>query len=207
MRLDDLRRLPKFRDALSFLYVEHGRIEQEAQSIAFWDVEGKHPIPAAALNVLLLGPGVAITHAAVLQLADNDVLVIWLGEGGVRYYCHGQGGTRSAAALLHQAALCSNMESRLRVARRLYALRFGEEPSPGVFIGAVSALVREKLWEHVQRQARKSAGMLAFPAQCEQGFTIKTFGDTAREVVDFEGLLLIRQHSEHPRVKQGKDVN
>ena len=81
------------------------------------------------------------------------------------------------------------------------------EPRPGVFIGKVSALVRDKLWEHVQGKAVKGAGMLVYPAQSEQGFTIQCFGDTTREVVDFEGLMLIRQHSTHPRLKQGKQVN
>lgn len=80
------------------------------------------------------------------------------------------------------------------------------EPRPGVFIGTVSALVRDKLWEHVQRKASKGAGMLAYPAQCEQGFVIQTFGDTKREVVDFEGLALIRVPGEHERLKHGKRV-
>jgi CRISPR-associated protein Cas2 len=81
------------------------------------------------------------------------------------------------------------------------------EPRPGVFVGKLSALVRDKLWAYVQEKAPKGAGMLVHNAQNEQGFVIRTFGQTKREVVDFEGLTLIRQPGEHKRVKAGKRVN
>ena len=32
MRIEDLHQLPKFRDALSFIYLEHGRIDQHEQA-------------------------------------------------------------------------------------------------------------------------------------------------------------------------------
>ena len=67
------------------------------------------------------------------------------------------------------------------------------EPRAGVFVGQVSAMVRDKLWENVQRKAGKGGGMLVCATQDEQGFSIRTFGKTDREVVDFEGLLLIRR--------------
>jgi len=127
MRLKDLHLLPKFRDSLSYLYVEHCKVEQEDKAVALWDAQGKMPVPAAGLGVLMLGPGTSITHAAVAALADNGCLVLWCGEEGVRLYAQGLGLTRSAANFLHQARLWADPDARLQVVFRLYRLRF-EEP-------------------------------------------------------------------------------
>jgi CRISPR-associated protein Cas1 len=127
MRLKDLHLLPKFRDCLTYLYVEHCKVEQEDKAVALWDAQGKVPVPAAGLGVLMLGPGTSITHAAITALADNGCLVLWCGEEGVRLYAQGLGMTRSAANFLHQARLWANPETRLQVVFRLYRMRF-EEP-------------------------------------------------------------------------------
>ena len=127
MRTDDLHQLPKFRDALSFLYLEHVRIEQDEKSIAFWDANGKTPVPAAALSVLMLGPGTNITHAAIRALADNNCLVVWCGEQNVRFYAFGMGGTRSARGILRQAELVADEAERLEVVKRMYRMRFREK--------------------------------------------------------------------------------
>src|SRR5947209_1571902 len=103
--MKDLHALPKVRDSLSYLYVEHKRIDQEDKAIALHDVHGKIPVPCASLTTLLLGPGTSITHAAIRTLADNGCLVLWTGEGSVRFYAQGMGETRSARNLLLQARL------------------------------------------------------------------------------------------------------
>ena len=133
-RMDDLHVLPKVRDMLSFVYIEHGRIDQHDRAIAVHDDEGVTPIPIASTAVLLLGPGTRVTHAAMVALADNNALAIWVGEEGVRCYAQGLGGTRSSAALLHQAALVSNEASRLEVVKRMYRLRFHEEVEDGLSV-------------------------------------------------------------------------
>lgn len=134
MRLDDLHRLPKFRDTLSFVYIEHGRIDQHEQAIAVYDDTGMTPIPIAATAVLLLGPGTRVTHAAMVAMADNNALAVWVGEEGVRCYAHGMGGTRSSNALLHQARLATNETNRLEVVRRMYRMRFQEEVDEGLTV-------------------------------------------------------------------------
>lgn len=120
----DLKELPKFRDGLSYLYVERCKIDQEAKAIALHNEMGKTPVPAAALAVLMLGPGTSITHAAVRTLADNGCLILWCGEEGVRFYAQGMGESRHAANLLRQARLASNEKTRLEVVMRLYRMRF-----------------------------------------------------------------------------------
>jgi len=132
--MDDLHQLPKFRDALSFLYVEHVRIEQEGKSIALYDADGKTPVPVAALSVLMLGPGTNITHAAIRALADNNCLVIWCGEQNVRFYAFGMGGTRSAKGILRQAELAADETRRLEVVERMYRMRFREDLPAGLTV-------------------------------------------------------------------------
>ena len=133
-RLQDLRRLPKLRDSLSYLYVEHCRIDRDQRAIAIWGADGMMPVPCASLALLMVGPGASITHAAISALADNNCLVAWTGEQGVRMYAFGTGGTRSSSALIRQAALVSDPAKRTEVARRMYHLRFREEPDPSLNI-------------------------------------------------------------------------
>lgn len=75
------------------------------------------------------------------------------------------------------------------------------EPRTGVFVGNPSALVREKLWTrvtlHCERQAAVTWGpspgaLLVYRGRCEQGFHIRSCGDPSREIVDLEGICLIR---------------
>jgi CRISPR-associated protein Cas1 len=126
-RVADLHELPKIRDRLSYLYLEHGRLDKSDQSIAFWTDEGKTAIPIASIALLMLGPGTRVTHAAMMALADNNCLAVWCGEEGVRFYSWGTGGTRSSAALLCQARLCADETTRLAVVRRMYEMRFRGE--------------------------------------------------------------------------------
>ena len=67
------------------------------------------------------------------------------------------------------------------------------EPHPGVFVGHVTALVREKLWEKCCRAKRVGGVVQAWSTNTEQRFYIRTSGDTTREVVEFDGLQLIRR--------------
>lgn len=122
----DLRLLPKLRDGLTYIFVEHGRIEREDASIAWYGPDGAVAIPAASLSTLMLGPGVTITHAAIVALADNGVTVTWVGESGVRFYASGLGETRSSRNLERQATAWADEDLRLKVVRRLYEFRFPE---------------------------------------------------------------------------------
>jgi CRISPR-associated protein Cas1 len=137
----DLHELPKLRDGLSYLYLERGRIEQKHKAVEFVDKEkGRTMIPAAALAVLMLGPGTSITHAAVKALADNGCLVVWVGEDGTRCYAQGSGETRKAYHLLKQAELVSNPKKRLQVVKRMYCYRFKEQLDPGLSLQQIRGL-------------------------------------------------------------------
>ena len=123
-----LHDLPRFRDRWSYLYLERGRLDQDAAGLMFHNVGGESPVPVDQLSLLMLGPGSTITHAAVKALADNNCLLAWVGENGVRTYAHSTGGTFSARRLLHQARMFSDEKQRLEVVVRMYGKRFpGEE--------------------------------------------------------------------------------
>ena len=66
------------------------------------------------------------------------------------------------------------------------------EPQAGVFVGRVSALVRERLWEKACAQARDGGCLILYSSDNEQGFNVRTWGRTDRSIDDFEGLFLVR---------------
>jgi CRISP-associated protein Cas1 len=152
----DLHALPKLRDSLSYLYVEHCRVDQEEKAIALHDADGKTAVPCASLTMLLLGPGTTVTHAAMRALADNGCLAVWCGEEGVRLYAAGTGETRSARRLIVQAALVSNPTRRLEVVRRMYALRFPDPPDPSRSIEQLRGREGIRVRSAYQRASRES---------------------------------------------------
>jgi len=66
------------------------------------------------------------------------------------------------------------------------------EPKAGVFIGRVSAMVRDRLWEKACSQAGDGGCLLLYSSDSEQGFRIRSWGNTGRSIEDFEGLFLVR---------------
>jgi CRISPR-associated protein Cas2 len=66
------------------------------------------------------------------------------------------------------------------------------EPYPGVFVGNVNAMVRDRLWDKCCA-ARGAGGIVqAWSTNTEQGFQMRMGGATKRDIVDFDGLQLIR---------------
>jgi len=68
------------------------------------------------------------------------------------------------------------------------------ELRPGVFVGNVSALVRERLWEMICQKLKGGAATLLHSAATEQGFSIRANGKTDRTIRDFEGISLVQIH-------------
>ncbi|NLW21302.1 MAG: type I-E CRISPR-associated endonuclease Cas1 [Clostridiales bacterium] len=127
LKKPDLQALPQIRERISFLYVEHCKINRQDGAITLMDARGTVHVPGAGIGVLLLGPGSSITHRAMELLGDAGASILWVGERGVRYYAHGRPLAHGTRLLIRQAALVSNTRSRLAVARQMYQLRFPEE--------------------------------------------------------------------------------
>ena len=66
------------------------------------------------------------------------------------------------------------------------------EPHPGVFVGHVSGLVRDRLWLKCCQGMKDGGIVQIWSTNNEQRFQMRAYGDTRRDVVDFEGLQLIR---------------
>ena len=66
------------------------------------------------------------------------------------------------------------------------------EPKAGVFVGSVSALVRDRLWQKVSTaRGLKGTCVRIYSSNTEQGFLIESAGEPRRSVRDCEGLKLI----------------
>ncbi len=166
--MKNLHVLPKFADRWSHLYLEHGRLEQDASSLAFYTPGGKVEVPICQLGLLMLGPGTCVTHQAMKALADHNCLVCWTGEQGVRMYAHSSGGTHSSRRLLKQAELYCDPESRRQVVCRMYQKRFPEPIAEDVTIeqlrGMEGARVRK-----AYREASEGTGVAWRGRSYEQG--------------------------------------
>jgi len=156
--MKNLRELPKFRDGLSYLYIEHGRIEQKHKSIAWYAPEGEVAIPCAALGLLLLGPGTTVTHAAIKAMADNGCTVCWVGEDSMRFYASGTGETRSSRNVLRQAECWANMQSRTRIAEAMYRMRFAQPLKKGLTIRQIRGMEGARVRD-VYAEASRTSGV------------------------------------------------
>lgn len=65
------------------------------------------------------------------------------------------------------------------------------EVSPGVFVGRLSARVREQLWELVRAYIGEGRALLIWSVRSEQHFAIASLGHD-RDPVDIEGCLVMR---------------
>lgn len=69
--------------------------------------------------------------------------------------------------------------------------RWLTEPAPGLYVGSLSARVRDELWDQVTGAIGDGAAVCVYPAENEQRYIITTAGEQRRRVLDFDGLNLI----------------
>lgn len=65
------------------------------------------------------------------------------------------------------------------------------EPNPGLYVGTVSARVRDELWSTLTAVIGDGAATLVHPADNEQGFQLRTAGARRRRPIDLDGLILV----------------
>jgi CRISPR-associated protein Cas1 len=116
------------KERASIVFLEKGRLDVLDGAFVLIDEAGvRVHIPVGGVVCLMLEPGTRVSHAAVALAARAGTLLIWVGEAGVRLYAAGQPGGARSDRLLYQARLALDDEARLRVVRKMYAIRFGEE--------------------------------------------------------------------------------
>lgn len=114
----------------SILFIEKGQLDVLDGAFVVVDKNGvRTHIPIGGLACLMLEPGARISHAAIVLAARAGTLIVWVGEAGVRLYAAGQPGGARSDRLLYQARLALDDDARLKVVRKMYAIRFGE-PAP-----------------------------------------------------------------------------
>lgn len=72
------------------------------------------------------------------------------------------------------------------------------EPVRGVFLGRISAAVREILWEKCVSKVKSGGCMMIYSWPTEQGFMIRCSGNLSRNIIDVEGLFLARKSYKVP---------
>ena len=126
--LPPLKPIP-IKDRLSTLFLEKGNLDVLDGAFVLVDKNGiRTHIPVGGVACLMLEPGTRVSHAAVVLASRVGCLLVWIGEAGVRLYAAGQPGGARSDRLLYQAKLALDDMARLNVVRKMYALRFKEEP-------------------------------------------------------------------------------
>ena len=76
---------------------------------------------------------------------------------------------------------------------RGYLSRWLIEADGGVYIGRVSASVRDLLWNAALRQGTPGKVLQAWSTANEQGFALRLHGYAERRLVDVNGILLMEK--------------
>lgn len=154
----ELSELARVRNRITFLYLEHARLNRQDSAILVTDSKGTVFVPAAIVSVLMLGPGVEVTHRAMELMGDSGISVIWVGERGVRQYAHGRALNHSSLLLEAQAKLVSNARSRVAVARKMYQMRFPDEDVSNLSMQALRGKEGARV-RRVYREASEATGV------------------------------------------------
>jgi CRISPR-associated protein Cas1 len=123
-------------DRHGLLWLDRGRLEVEDGCLRFVTgagpdggatlAPGDYQIPHQSVSAVLLGPGSSVTHDALRLLARHGCALCAIGEGGVRLYTAPPLMPDTSALARRQVELWAVKATRMEVARRMYALRFGE---------------------------------------------------------------------------------
>src|SRR5947199_5978030 len=123
--LPPLKPIP-IKDRVSVVFIEKGQVDVLDGAFVVVDKNGvRTHIPVGGVACLMLEPGTRVSHAACALAARVGTLLVWIGEAGVRLYSAGQPGGARSDRLLYQAQLALDMQLRLKVVRKMYAMRFG----------------------------------------------------------------------------------
>lgn len=122
-------------DRHGLVWLERGRLEVEDGCLRWVTrggpeggalAPGDYQIPHQSISAVLLGPGSSVTHDALRLLARHGCALCAVGEGGVRLYTAPPLLPDTSALARQQVELWAVKATRMEVARRMYALRFGE---------------------------------------------------------------------------------
>lgn len=144
------------KERLSVLFIEKGHLDVLDGAFVVVDKTGvRTHVPVGGVACLMLEPGTRVSHAAAALAARVGTLLVWVGEAGVRLYSSGQPGGARADRLLYQAQLALDSALRLKVVRKMYAVRFGEEPPARRSVEQLRGIEGARVREMYKRIAAK----------------------------------------------------
>jgi CRISP-associated protein Cas1 len=152
----DLSELARVKDRITFLYFEHAKLNRQDSALMITDSRGTVFVPAAIVSVLMLGPGVDVTHRGMELIGTAGMAVVWVGERGVRQYAHGRSLNHSSRLLEAQAKLVSNTRSRVAVARKMYQMRFPNEDVSGLSMQELRGKEGSRVRKIYREQSQKT---------------------------------------------------
>ncbi|WP_307744137.1 type I-E CRISPR-associated endonuclease Cas1e [uncultured Pantoea sp.] len=116
------------KDRISIIFLKYGQVDVLDGAFVLIDASGiRTHIPIGNVACIMLEPGTRVSHAAIKLAAMVGTLLVWVGEASVRLYAAGQPGGARSDKLLYQARLALDENLRLKVVRKMFELRFGEE--------------------------------------------------------------------------------
>lgn len=119
----------QLKERVSLVFLEYGNLDVLDGAFVLVDKNGvRTHIPVGSVACIMLEPGTRVSHAAIVLASRVGTLLVWVGEAGVRLYAAGQPGGARSDRLLYQARLALDDDLRLKIVRKMYAMRFGEEP-------------------------------------------------------------------------------
>ncbi|HZZ84295.1 MAG TPA: type I-E CRISPR-associated endonuclease Cas1e [Anaeromyxobacteraceae bacterium] len=146
----------QLKERVSLVFLEYGNLDVLDGAFVLVDKNGiRTHIPVGSVACIMLEPGTRVSHAAIALAARVGTLLVWVGEAGVRLYAAGQPGGARSDRLLCQARLALDEELRLKVVRKMYALRFGEEPPAKRSVEQLRGIEGARVRETYKQLARK----------------------------------------------------
>jgi CRISPR-associated protein Cas1 len=119
-------------DRHGVLYVEHCKVAVEDGCITFETSgfegleAGRYVVPFQTVSALLLGPGSSVSHDVMRIAGSHGMLILAVGTEGVRLYSCPPLGADSSELARRQVRVWADPDTRLQIARRLYAWKLGE---------------------------------------------------------------------------------
>lgn len=131
----DTARIPHA-DRAGLLWLARGSLTAKDGTLAFSRRGLKTPddplgpgvfaIPFQSVSMILLGPGSTVSHDALRLLGRHGTALAAVGENGVRLYTAPPLVARRSELARRQAVAWSDLDTRVALARRMYAWRLGK---------------------------------------------------------------------------------
>lgn len=127
------------KNRVAYLFLEKGILRVDGHCLLLCQGTTAIEIPGSLVSCLMIEPGVSVTHEAVKLCCENRTLLIWVGEGGTRFYGSAHANQKSDH-VVRQALIFSDNGRRLESAARLYGLMFSERMPPSFSIEKLRGL-------------------------------------------------------------------